>query len=293
MSLAKRAQYWEDEPTSDEIFAAEDGEDEIEADIDVEEQEPEESVLLQIGDPEPVITEFSLTLPLVPGSDIEKDDLNELSVEEPEDEVKVEERDMWDYGPISNLLNWVENIFKKIPRHNGYDVSGLERAISFLVNIEKVISKAVRSDLKDELDIAKVEKARTEIRDGIDRLIERRDRIENGRKKTKKKSEADNILVKEAQKITGVGKIVITVPLIISRAARVCINGVVSAGHDLGDMYDRQVKQYKFDTIQQAELLQLLEDMGYPLKRDRGFLPDDKIDPSSSDNFDWNAQYYA
>ena len=100
-------------------------------------------------------------------------------------------------------------------------------------------------------------------------------------------------LVKQAQKITGVQGVFVTVPLIISRVARVCINGTVSAGHDIEDLYNRQVKKYSLDIIQQAEVRQLLWDMGYPLREDRGFFPDDDLEVYDTDNMDWAANYKA
>jgi hypothetical protein len=33
--------------------------------------------------------------------------------------------------------------------------------------------------------------------------------------------------------------------------------------------------------------------MGYPMKGDRGFMPDEKFDPRSSDNFDYAANYHT
>lgn len=98
-------------------------------------------------------------------------------------------------------------------------------------------------------------------------------------------------LVKEAQKITGVKGVYVTVPLLISRVARVCINGTVSAGHDIEDLYKRQVAKYKLDDREQAEVRQLLFDMGYPLREDRGFFPGDDLEVWDSDNMDWAANY--
>ena len=108
---------------------------------------------------------------------------------------------------------------------------------------------------------------------------------------------ADNalMLIKEAQKITGVqsGGIMITVPLLISRIARTCINGMVSAGHDIEDIYMKQAKLYNLTLREKAEVLTLLEDMGYPMRRDRGINPGEDIDRSRSDNLDWAALYTA
>jgi len=100
-------------------------------------------------------------------------------------------------------------------------------------------------------------------------------------------------LVKSAQKITGVQGVYVTVPLLISRVARVCINGTVSAGHDIEDLYKRQVARYKLDEREQAEVQQLLFDMGYPLRQDRGFMPEDDLEVYDTDNMDWAANYRA
>jgi hypothetical protein len=100
-------------------------------------------------------------------------------------------------------------------------------------------------------------------------------------------------LTKHAQKITGVQGVYVTVPLLISRIARVCINGTVSAGHDIEDLYKRQVDKYKLDDREQAEVRQLLWDMGYPMREDRGFFPDDDLEVYDTDNMDWAANYRA
>jgi ElaB/YqjD/DUF883 family membrane-anchored ribosome-binding protein len=147
-------------------------------------------------------------------------------------------------------------------------------------------------DLDGELDANKVEEVRAEIEKGISRLHDRVDKIKSSKKTKKKKSaEFESELVKEAQKITGVQGVFVTVPLLISRIARVCINGMVSAGHDIEDLYARQVKQYKLTDREQAEVMQLLADMGYALRQDRGYMPDEEVDPASSDNYDWAANY--
>lgn len=98
--------------------------------------------------------------------------------------------------------------------------------------------------------------------------------------------------IKTAQKIYGVGSgVMITVPLLISRIARVCVNGTVSAGHDIEDLYNRQVEKWNLSEREQAEVQQLLFDMGYPLRQDRGFMPNDDLEVWDSDNMDWAANY--
>ena len=77
----------------------------------------------------------------------------------------------------------------------------------------------------------------------------------------------------------------------ISGIARVCINGMVSAGHDIETTYKDQVKKYILDDREQAEVRWLLLDMGFTMRGDRGFMPDEDVDPRSSDNYDWSANY--
>lgn len=245
------------------------------------------------SDPEP--EGFVFTLPFVPGAALHEEDLaDEIEVDEPEEDVVAEERDLWDYGELKQFLPWLNKMFSSVPGHSGHDTAGIERAIAYLNALDKSISRAVRSDIKNELDIAKIEDARKAIHDGIDRLEERLERLSAGRKKkNKKKADEENGLVKEAQKITGVSGVMVTVPLLISRIARVCINGHVSAGHDIEELFAKQVDKYKLTDREQAETLQLLEDMGYPVRRDRLNLTNEKMDIASSDNGDWAAQYYA
>ncbi|HVY53569.1 MAG TPA: hypothetical protein VHA13_03525, partial [Gammaproteobacteria bacterium] len=177
-------------------------------------------------------------------------------------------------------------------KHSGYDTAGLERAVSYLEKLDIEISKAMRMDLDGELDANKIEEVRAQIDNGISRLHDRLDKVKKSKKTKRKKSgEASHELVKEGQKITGVQGIYVTVPLLISRIARVCINGMVSAGHDIEDIYKQQVKKYKLNEREQAEVMQLLSDMGYAIRQDRGYMPDEDIDIASSDNFDWAANY--
>lgn len=274
----------------DVSFAKDDKEKDDEDDGESEDTEVVISIVEE-GD-EPQI--FKFDLPVLPGSEISEFD---LEVEEPEDEeVVVEEKDMWDWKSrgLSNFLVWLSDMFKNIPKHSGHDTSGLERVIAYLSNLDKEISKAVRSDIRGQIDVNKVEEARSSIKDGIERCNNRLDRLTGkGKKKTKKKADFESGIVKEAQKAPYVGGMVVTVPLFISRLARICINGSISAGHDIEDMFKKLVKKYDLDKREQAELLQLLEDMNYPVLRDRGFDTDETFDRTSEDGFDWSAQYYA
>ena len=89
------------------------------------------------------------------------------------------------------------------------------------------------------------------------------------------------------------GSIVITVPLFISSIARSCINGMVSAGHDIEDIFKKLAKEYDLTKREKLELIQLLSDMNYPIRRDLGMPLDQEIDTASSDNVNWSQQFYA
>jgi hypothetical protein len=264
---------------------------------------------------EPEIEIIVQPLDGIPGAGLEHD-LPALVVEEEDSEAEKSDKDdkkstsdendakkapkkheKWDWESkgATGFISWIKERIDDVPKHSGMDTSGLERAISYLEKLDSEISKAMRLDLDGDLDANKIEEVRSKIDDGLSRLHDRLDKVKKTKKKYKNKK-ADLDLepigfVKEAQKITGVRGIYVTVPLLISRIARVCINGMVSAGHDIEDLYDRQVKLYKLNTREKAEVMQLLSDMGYPLRQDRGFMPEDALEVSDSNGMDWASNY--
>ena len=240
--------------------------------------------------------EVVFTLDKIPGAP----NAQEIIVDNDDDEDVVEveadpaDADAWKWEH-SGFLPWLSKMFSNVPPHSGYDTTGLEKAISYFEALDREISKAMRTDFKDEIDSAQAERAREQIENGLERLIDRLDGVKVDkykRHKKKSKSWAEEAgIVKEAQKSTPISGITITVPLLISRIARVCINGMVSAGHDIEDIFKRQVAEYTLDKREQAELSQLLSDMGYPMMQDRGYPVGAPVETWRSDNFDWSAQY--
>jgi ElaB/YqjD/DUF883 family membrane-anchored ribosome-binding protein len=232
-------------------------------------------------DPEPVI-------------EVQEEEKEENKAEDEDSKPKKNEKWDWASKGATGFIAWVKERLDGVPKHSGYDSAGLERAVSYLEKLDSEISKAMRLDLDGDLDANKVEEVRAKIDDGIGRLQARLSKVKETKKSKRKKSASEeSSLVKEGQKVTGVQGVYVTVPLLISRIARVCINGTVSAGHDIEDLYARQVKKYKLNDRERAETMQLLADMGFPLRQDRGFLEDEDVDVSSSDNMDWSASYKA
>lgn len=209
-------------------------------------------------------------------------------------EAKKSKRDpKWDWESTlpHGFVGWIKTKLDEVPKHSGKDTAGIERAISFMDRLDNEISKAMRGDLEGQLDANKIEEVRAQIDDGIERLHVRLDLIKSKKGKRKKKAEEQSGMVKEAQKATNITGIVITVDLLISRIARACINGMVSAGHDIEDIFEKQAKYYELDKREKAMTMQLLSDMGYPLRQDRGLPIDEDVDMTSTDNVDWAANY--
>lgn len=210
---------------------------------------------------------------------------------------KSKKNEKWDWeskGP-HGFIAWIKERIDTVPRHSGYDSAGLERAVAYLEKLDGEISKAMRLDLDEELDANKIEEVRAQIDDGIARLHARLDKVKKNKKSSRKKKAEDELsavgFVKEAQKITGVAGIYIVAPLFISRLARVCINGMVSGGHDIEDMYRRQAAMWNLTSREKAELQQLLFDMGYPMIQDRGFLAEEQLEITDSNGMDYAANF--
>ena len=252
------------------------------------------------GSPDDGHEQIMFVLPEIPGAD----DDSPIVVEEPaslevaeEEPVEVEEPNPWDWQSkgLGNFLGWLKGMMEGVPRHSGRDTSGLERAVAYFQALEKEISKAMRMDFKSEISAAHAEEARSQILDGIDRMVDRLEKLNASKYKRgkTKKAEEELGLVKEANKAPRISGIVISVPLLISRLARVCINGMVSGGHDIEDTFHKLAKEYELTKREKAELEQLIIDMGYlhSSSVDRGFDLDHQKEPTSPDQFDFGTQF--
>jgi len=281
--------------------------------------EPESIVTVLVTDPEDeeeimetveeIVDEdhesaFSFTLPHLPGSDFNVSDEEEIVVDETEiEDVEVQEIDKWDWKGhgLANYPGWLQNMSDNCPRHTGKDLSGIERCIAYFKEVLTTVSKAMRSDIKGELTpqaIAQVEVIRDEMHKAVERLEERADKIESNKyKKNKskaKKSDYDeSSIVKTAQKITGIEGLYVSVPLLIYSLARTCINGSVSAGHDIDDMFIRLSKKFKLTEREKYELISTIENMGWAVRRDSGSFAGEDIEAGSEDNFSFSSQYNA
>lgn len=252
------------------------------------------TLLIQVDEGEPVEM-FDFTLPLVPGG-ADQSDLEPAAIEvEEENEIEVES-DPWKWS-VTSFLDWLQGMMRGVPSHSGKDTAGCERAIAYLEALDKEISKAVRMDLKNEIAIDAVEKARDEIHKGLERLYDRLDRLMENKypkRKGKKKKKADEDhdgMTKEASKATRINGMTITVPLFISGIVRTCLNSMVSAGKDVEDCFEKLSKKYNLTEREVFEAIQLFADMGYAIRRPRGYDLDEEIDYTSTDNLDWAQNF--
>lgn len=243
-------------------------------------------------------------LPGVAGLDPELEHALELSEKSTKEEEKdKDENDAkntkkmtkwdWESKGAKGFIVWVQERLHDVPKHSGYDTAGLERACAYMQKLDDEISRAMRLDLDGELDADKIEEVRAKIDDGIERLYSRLDKVKKKSKgKKRKKAEEQVELIKQAQKMPTISGIVITVPLYVSAIARTCINGMVSAGHDIEDMFEKLAKKYKLTDREKMECIVHLQDMGLTVRRDRGLFPDEDFDQTSADNYDFAAQWY-
>lgn len=264
------------------------------------EEAPSSEDVVELHQPEGDTLEIMLKLPSIPGSTVQeievcdepdeveeksskqsKKDLNNLEVKDP--------RDWKSWGP-ARALEWAQYMFDKIPKHSGKETTGIERNISYLDRMDRDLSKMIAEDYEGNVDIAKIENVRYEIRSGIHRLEEAKDRLDHMYKK-KKKADVDSELVKEAKQ-TAINGMVITVPVFISRLASTLINGMVSGGKNIEHEYNKLAKEWELTTREQVELMEVLYHMGYAQQlRDRGLPRDGAIDYSSSDNSELQANF--
>lgn len=264
-------------------------------DLDEDTDEPTEFATFIIEDEPKEKEELSFVLPHVPGgedqSEISVEEPSELSVDENPDNIEVvNDPKKW---KVETFMKWLHHKMNTPPGHSGRDTTGLERVVSYFESLDREISKAVRMDIDGILDIDALEPAREEIHKAIQRCLDRLEKIKSSKypgKKKKKADEQEDGLVKEAG-TTRISGITISVPLFISSLARSIINGTVSAGHDIDISFTKLAKEYNLSNREKLELIQLVSDMGYPIRRDLGMPLDKEIDTTSSDNINWSANF--
>ncbi len=169
-------------------------------------------------------------------------------------------------------------------------LSEMERAYNQWLELDKNVSKALRSDYESKLDVPSIDKQRALIQSNIDQL----QYLLNGVKNMKKRSKSEGgEMVKEANtpKHTGLQTIM---SLFESAIVRSLINGVVSGGRNMEELFEIAKEKYDITDREELAIFQAITDLGYPTFKDRLRIGDKDQDVSDSENFgEWQSQYYS
>lgn len=225
----------------------------------------------------------------VPGSDL-------VVEEEPVQEA--EDTDWENDTDHSKFPAYFERKINSIPKHNGQNIPGVERALSYCKEMLNVLSKAMRSDHEGKIDEVWADKQYKDVQDMVDRLEKHRDKLRGGTShKTMASPEIRLVADGKCDKcnsdspvwhdVEGNRVVCLTcnaevgndemvkmaaTPVInvyITAFERACvasmINGAVSQGKNIEETYNKLDKQYKFTDREKMALRQLVADYGYAL----------------------------
>jgi len=224
---------------------------------------------------------------LVPGSQLRSEELDE-----DEDE---QETNYADDGDLSKFMEYVHEQYPgNIPQHDGRSMVGCERATSFLDKLNSQISRAIREDSDNVLDIQALEGVRVNIMKDV--LVLKK---HIGKLKKMVKDEHDK---KASVGANGIPKwinasgreieygeltkeaatpnnIVIAVSPFERAISGIMINAHVSGGHSMEDVYGFLSNKYSIDDREELAIMQLCMDSGFHIFKDRGtFSPNDTGD---------------
>lgn len=218
-----------------------------------------------------------------------------------EGEGEEEESDDWRVSKKpKHFLVFLMNEINRLPKPTSVlgNRSKMEKTLGQYKKLDSYISQALHSDYDDEIDVDKVDKVRAlleKARDDVEDALEGLSQMMKQKKKMRHRRADDtheDELVREAGVPHFSGFQMLITPF--QRAiAGALINGKVSGGRNLEELWKEAKEKYKMDDREELEILQILADMGYPEFRDRLRLGEDN-DPTRTEGFgEWQSQYYA
>ena len=249
----------------------------------------------------------------VPGSD------TQFVEDYAEDTVEVREKNWEEDKDHSKFLDHISTKVNNIPRHSGNTIPGCERAMAYLKSCEAEISKAMRSDLKGEIDEDQIDELRTHIHNMVDRLERQMEKLSkradvqrvtfisegqcnscgsnapmwhdaSSESKVCMKCEAKES--HELLKTAGTPTLQVYMTPFERAIVGTIINAKVSGGRQIEEVYERLKNKYNFTPREELSFQQLIADHGYPVYKDRGLL-NEPTDPASGDNVEWQTNYPA
>jgi len=241
---------------------------------------------------------------LLPGADDYQPD------DEPEPET-----DYANDKDLSKFMSHVDELYpSQIPKHDGTSTVGCERAVSFLDRLNGDISRAIREDHDNVLDIAKLESVRVNImRDVIvlkDHLGKLKKQIKDSH--SQKDSKASSVpnwkspsgrslsykQLKDTEelkkKAATPNNLVIAVSPFERAISGMMINAHVSAGHPMEDVYASLKKKYSLTDREELSIMQLCMDSGFHIFKDRGsYSPGPSKDDDNKRGVDFVRNYFS
>lgn len=203
-------------------------------------------------------------------------------------------------GKPEHFMVFLVNEMKRFPKPSDVvgNISKIEQGLGQWKRLNAYVSRALREDYHGTLDVGFVDKARSLIEQNIEQLenmIDGINQLKKNRRQIRKRrgEEEGEGITKEgtAPHFSGFQMVITPFQSAISRAL---INGVVSGGRNMEELWEDVKKKYKMTDREELEIVQILADLGYPQFKDRLRVGENLDDPTRTENHgEWQSQYYA
>jgi hypothetical protein len=203
---------------------------------------------------------------------------------------------------VEQFVQFLDEQMSKIPtvQHAQGNLSKMENAAARWKKLNNYCSEAMRGDFDGVLNVDEIDKKRQQVEYNMDALQDAIDslhtmkqtRKQQRRKHRRADEDFDETMTKEATAPHFNGFQMVVTPF--QRAiVGALINGKVSGGRNIEELWTEAKKKYNMDAREELEILQVLADFGHPEFKDRLRLGDDE-DPSRKEGFgEWTSNYYA
>jgi hypothetical protein len=222
-----------------------------------------------------------------------------------------------------DFLPFLMTEFKRIApgSNSSRGKSETERALGQMKRLNSYISKALQSDYDGGIDVGQVDKVRQSIEAAVDRLeqvLEAISDLGRQKKRLRRRKASDDSLCSECE-----------LPLWEGESGKIClscdkqdgivreaatprfnglqyqisgferaiigtlINGKVSGGRDIEELYGRLKKKYGITDREHLAIIQAMSDMGYPVFLDRARIGEEEYQEDDKNYGEWQRQYFS
>lgn len=170
-----------------------------------------------------------------------------------------------------------------------------ERGLGQLKQLNSYISQALRSDYDSVLDAGEIDTTRNKLEQQINSVEDALfgvQKMKQQRKKMRRRGDEEHDITKEATAPHFNGIQIVVTPFERAIVGSL-INGKVSGGRDIEELYAEAKKKYDLTDREELSVFQILADFGFATFKDRLRLGEDQ-DPTRESGFgEWSSQYYA